>query len=448
MLTEDWIASLANYQTLFVGLSGGLDSTVLLHAIAKQPKLASKLQAVHVHHGLSVNASDWEEHCRHYCDTLSIPFISRKVECNTRSNIEEGARIARYQVFASLLNENDCMLLGHHADDLAETVLLQLFRGTGIDGMAAMPSRYKLSKGTLARPLLQHSQEMLEAYANRHQLMWIEDESNQNNDFSRNYLRQQIMPLLRKKWPGVVENLGRTATHCQQAKSNLEALAELDCVELIKGKDKLNLMPLVSLNQARLANVLRVWLRRNDVRSPSTSLLQRLIDEVIFGRRDATAMVEWDDIVVRRYQQTLYLLKMQISYQSKCTEWSGFPGPLQLDEKGYQYLYARSVGAHYRRSAGSQNEKISLIDPPGLCISSNPSIQVSFRQGGELFYWRGQHKQLKKLFQQWQIPPWQRDQIPLLYINGELAAVVGYAVSDHHYALDPANAYYIHLHSK
>ncbi len=431
LLTEDWIDTLVHYQTLFVGLSGGLDSTVLLHAMAKQPKLSGKLQAVHVHHGLSVNASEWQEHCRHYCDALSVPFLSHKVEFDSRTNIEENARMARYQVFSSLLNENDCLLLGHHADDLAETVLLQLFRGAGIDGMAAMPPQYKWSKGTLARPFLHYSREMLAAYALRNHLNWIEDESNLNNDYSRNYLRNCIIPELRKKWPAVVENLGRSAAHCQQAKSNLEALAELDCAALIKPTYELNLPPLLKLSHARLTNVLRVWLRKNDIRYPTTALLQQLIDEVILGRRDATAIVEWDNTEVRRYQQTLYLLKKQIPFQSKSMEWSTFPAGLHLDEKGDQCLYACLV-----RSG------------PGLSIPPDCSIHVNFRQGGELFYWRGQHKQLKKLFQQWQIPPWQRARVPLLYINGELAAVVGYAVSDRYYAQDPAHAYHIELHSK
>lgn len=431
LLTEDWRISLASYKTLFVGFSGGLDSTVLLHALTSHLPLKTKLQAIHIHHGLSVNATAWQEHCQQYCDSLTIPFITREVQVNAYANIEENARIARYKIFTSLLAENDCLLLGHHADDLAETVLLQLFRGAGIDGMAAMAPLSKLAKGALARPFLHYSRKKLEAYAHHYQLSWIDDESNQSNAFSRNYLRQQIMPLLREKWPGVVGNLVRSAMHCQQAKSNLEALAELDCGELCIQKEQLSLLPLMTLSHARLTNVLRTWFRRNGVRNPPANFLQRLIDEVILGRNDASAIVEWDDIAVRRYQQSLYLLKEQKSYRGACIEWSAFPKPLQLDKDGLYFLSANPLSSNRA----------------GLCIPSSCRIQVRFRQGGELFYWHAQTKKLKNLFQQWQIPPWQRDRIPLLYINEELAAVVGFAVSDHYYAKDSANLYHIELHS-
>jgi len=431
LLTQDWLDSLAHYQTLYIGFSGGLDSTVLLHTIVRQPTLIGKVVAVHIHHGLSKNATSWQEHCQCQCDMLSIPLLVRDVQFNTRANIEEGARIARYQVFSSLLAEDDCLLLAHHADDQAETVLLQLFRGTGIDGLAAMASRGELAKGSLARPFLNHTRDTLEAYARHYQLAWIDDESNQNTAFSRNYLRQQIMPLLRAKWPGLVGNLGRSAIHCQQAKSNLDCLAEIDCQERVKSQDSLNLTPLLLLNQARLANVLRVWLRKNNVRCPTTVILQRLITDVILGRQDALAVVTWDGIVVRRYQQTIYLLKEESQNQLNCIEWSTFPTSLQLDGKGHRSLHVRS---------GSSQTSAGLKIPPN-CI-----IQVRFRQGGETFHWRGQTKQLKKLYQQWQIPPWQRDMIPLLYVNGELAAVVGFAISDYFYATEPDNRYQIELH--
>ena len=196
LLADDWQQSLANYNTLFVGFSGGLDSTVLMHCMASHPALVAKLRAVHVHHGLSVNATAWQAHCQQFCDALGIQLMVLKVTCNNRANIEESAREARYAAFSSLLSDNDCLLLAHHCDDQAETLLLQLLRGAGIDGLAAMPSVNNLSKGQLVRPFLQHSRQRLEAYAHQHRLAWINDESNQNSDFSRNYLRNEIMPLL------------------------------------------------------------------------------------------------------------------------------------------------------------------------------------------------------------------------------------------------------------
>lgn len=453
LLTEDWFVSLGNYQTLFVGFSGGLDSTVLLHAIAREPALVGKLQAVHVHHGLSVNADIWQAHCQQFCETLSVPLLTREVQIDAHANIEEGARIARYQVFSALLAENDCLLLGHHMDDQAETLLLQLFRGAGVDGMAAMMPVNELAKGVLARPLLQYSRETLEAYAHQHKLTWVDDESNQNSAFSRNYLRHQIMPLLREKWPGIVGNLARSAAHCQQAKLNLKALAEIDCIELDRPRDRLSLPPLQTLNHARLVNVLRVWLKRNHVRYPSTVILNRLIDEVIFARKDASPIIEWDGIAIRRYQQVLYLLKEEASYRSTCIEWLDFPAPLRLDEEDSYSICAKALHGSVRANVARHPEcsegspEVTLPGSQGVKIPPGSCVQVRFRQDGALFYWHGQTKRLKKLFQQWQIPPWQRDRVPLLYINGKLAAVIGFAVNDHYCSTEHADTYCIKLHS-
>ena len=196
LLTADWQQKFTHYQKLVVGFSGGLDSTVLLHHLASQPELIGKLQAVHVHHGLSEHASDWQTHCQRFCDTVNVPLIVRQVTIARRGNIEEGARIARYQVFSSLLNEHELLLLAHHCDDQAETLLLQLLRGAGVDGLAAMASIKHFAKAAIARPFLQHSRKIIEAYAKEHRLTWVDDESNQDSAFSRNYLRHHIIPLL------------------------------------------------------------------------------------------------------------------------------------------------------------------------------------------------------------------------------------------------------------
>lgn len=424
LLSEQWLTYLANFHALYIGFSGGLDSTVLLHCLAKHLSLKSKLQAIHINHGLSLNAQDWQKHCQKFCETLHIPLLIRDVIFEKRANIEEAARLARYRAFSSVLTEKDGLLLGHHADDQAETVLLQLFRGAGIDGIAAMSPINKLATGSVIRPFLGISRAKLEAYASQHQLTWIEDESNGDEAFSRNYLRHQIIPALQTKWPGLVRNLARTANHCQQAKLNLVALAEIDGGEL--RKETLSLINLRTLENERLINVLRAWLKNNKVRFPSTTVLQTIIKEIIFANVDTVPLVQWDGISVRRYKQTLYLLKKDIEHPASRIEWGNFPAPLQLDKKGCQHLHA---------FAG-----------PGLKIPLNSQLQIRFREGGESLRWRGQTKQLKKLFQEWNIPPWQRDQIPLLFINAELAAVVGFAISDHYYSIESLNTYFIELH--
>ena len=409
LLSSEWGARLGDFTQLIVGFSGGLDSTVLLHVLASHSSLRTKLVAVHINHGLSENALYWQSHCEGFCLNLGIDFFAQSVQLDRFSNIEEQARTARYAVFSSLLNDQGCLILAHHRDDQAETLLLQLFRGAGVDGLAAMTELGTLGFGALARPFLSCARKQLEHYAAIHELTWVEDESNQNVRYSRNYLRQKIMPLLVEQWPGVVGTIARTATHCQQARSNLDELARNDCQELLLPTASLCINHLKSLDFIRVTNVLRVWLKKNQVQLPSTRTFQRLIDEVIEASSNASPIVAWGKVQVRRYRDCIFLnTKHKIDLPS-CTDWAEFPHPLVL---------ANTLIVSARKAQ------------QGLMLPQGATVQVRFRQGGELLCWHGQTKQLKKLLQEWEVPPWLRGSIPLIYIHDQLAAVVGYAVSD------------------
>lgn len=412
LLSLHWVERLTHYKTIRVGFSGGLDSAVLLHQLAQIPEFFGKLSAVHVHHGLSVNADAWQMHCEHFCDSMGIPITVHSVKIDNCSNIEERARLARYHVFESLLEENDCLLLAHHCNDQAETLLLHLLRGAGIDGLAAMPEIRPLAKGDLIRPFLHLTRETLESYANTHQLRWIDDDSNQNLDYSRNYLRHQVLPLLSEKWPNVVRNLARCANHCQGAKINLDALAALDCPEIsgiVSRSSVLSLDALPLHDTIRLINVLRVWLKQNNIQSPSAKTIDRIVRDVVFSQADRMPSVSWSDVVIRRYQRRLYISNCNVIETIKNRVWNDFPSSILLDEG--MYLYA------------TPSEQ-------GLWIPEEHCVEVRFRQGGELFQWHGQTKILKKLLQEWGIPPWQRNRIPLVYVNNCLKAVVGFAIAD------------------
>ncbi|KTD10882.1 cell cycle protein MesJ [Legionella gratiana] len=428
LLSSEWSLRLSQFNQLIVGYSGGLDSTVLLHVLASHPNLLKKLVAVHINHGINANASGWQEHCKQFCQEWGIFFRTQSVQFDQSANIEERARIARYSVFSSLVNEQDCLILGHHLDDQAETVLLQLFRGAGVDGLAAMSELTQFGLGLLVRPFLYHSREQLEHYAFLHQLSWVEDESNHDVTYSRNYLRQEIMPLLKSKWPGVVGKIARTANHCQQAKRNLDVLAanDLSLQEINKALkpltgNSLSIEALKSLHFDRVVNVLRFWLKNNQIQLPSTVTFHRLIHEVIFASQDAAPLVSWGTISVRRYQNYLYLDKKSRRELPSYIEWSEFPFPLNLNNLEIKLM------------AKKANQ--------GLVIPQNATISIRFRQGGEVFFLHGQRKRLKKLFQEWGIPPWLRERVPLVYFDNTLAAVVGYAMSDLFFTQDSSNAW-------
>lgn len=309
LLTPLSLCRLEQYTQLIVGFSGGLDSTVLLHLLASSSSLHHRLVAVHVNHGISPNALSWQEHAARFCLGMGVPFSAHSVRIHQRANLEEEARKARYGVFSSLTASDACVILGHHLDDQAETLLLNLFRGAGVDGLAAMPQWGHCGAGDLFRPLLSCSRKQLEDYARAYQLSWIEDESNQDLHYSRNLLRHQIIPLLEKKWPGVAKNIARTALHCQQARANLEALAQVDCEALLTEDKALRLAPLKEWTEERRANAVRFWLKEQGLPLPGTRTFLRLINEVLLARDDAMPLVSWGGIEVRRYRGCFYLDK-------------------------------------------------------------------------------------------------------------------------------------------
>lgn len=415
------IQNLSIYQNIYVGYSGGLDSTVLLHCLAIQPLLASKVTAIHVNHGISTHADKWAIHCQQFCFDLNITIHVANLQLSCCTNLENFARQARYKIFQQLMQINDCLLLAHHQNDQAETLLLHLLRGAGIDGLAAMPHRKALGQGHLIRPFLQKTRAELEYYARLQQLSWINDESNQDYSFARNFLRHRILPELLTRWPKAITNLSRTSEHCAQAKKNLQDLANLDYPDLDQVATRLNIDHFASLNSARIINILRSWLGAQQIIMPNSMTLHRIISEVIAAPQDAMPMVSWSNICIRRHRNYLYLIQHKnllssnnlLTNNSHDIKWTNFPYKLPL-----------SNNIHLNASLSKQ----------GLTINASDCIEIKFRQGGETFRWHSKTRSLKKLFQAWQVPPWIRHNVPLLYINKQLACVVGYAISDVFYA--------------
>ncbi len=423
LLSDEDIKKLEGFERLWVGFSGGLDSTVLLHALTQQKPLASKIQAVHVNHGISPNADIWAAKAQAFCAQLQIPLTIQKITLKAAQNLEEEARIARFNVFRTKLQEKDALLLAHHRDDQAETLLLQLFRGAGVDGLSGMQRTKTFAGATIFRPLLHASRKQLEAYSHHHQLTFVTDESNADCSYARNFLRNTVIPELEKKWPGVKTNLVRTAMHCQNAQTLLTDLAEMDYTEGLEKQEGaysiLNIEEIKHHSFLRMTNILRAWLRSNIKRMPSTAVFNRLLTEVIFAKEDRCPEIVWSQYCIRRYSQKLYLSKAANFEEQNLLDipWPSFPESLELPNRlgSLEILPA---------NAGDLN----------LVIPSQSIFKVAFRKGGEVFPLRGQKKSLKKLFQEWQVPPWLRGSIPLLYINDELAAVIGFAISGRFYS--------------
>jgi tRNA(Ile)-lysidine synthase len=419
VLDQKWRLRLNQYTHLYIGYSGGLDSSVLVSLIAACPELQIKLTAIHVHHGLSAHADEWLAHCQKNCQTWQIPCHNVQVTVAPGANLEERARIARYQVFEACLGPQDALLLAHHQNDQTETVLLNLFRGAGLDGLAAMPEERLCGQGMLLRPLLHLPRQNLLEYAQQQGLHWIEDEMNVACEWSRSYLRQQIIPLLQNKWPNLNASVARTAQHCQEAKQIVACWIDWEGYDL--SSYQLKIHDELRDDLIRCTHILRAWLKLHLGRSPSRACIHELIHTVILANVDAMPKLQIGDWMIRRYQQTLYLTNDSEKSPQNII-WDNFPKPI----------------------AWTKNRTITAqLDPQGIPIMPKSRIELKLRQGGEHFHWHGQTQSLKKLLQNWQIPPWERKDYPLVYVNDTLIAIPNYAQSDLILCTGPCERYTI-----
>jgi tRNA(Ile)-lysidine synthase len=418
----DQLAQLPSARRYWVAYSGGCDSTVLLHTLAAlRDQLPPEVRALHVNHNLSKAAPVWAAHCHTVCEALGIPLHEVNVDARgiKGESPEAAARTARYRIFTEVLEPEDGLLLAHHQDDQAETLLLQLLRGSGPRGLASMPTHRPLGTGWLGRPLLAFSRQALCQYAEAEGLQWIDDPSNFDTEFDRNFLRQRVMPLLLERWSSPANTLARAAGHQAEAAELMRQLAEDDWQHTAGPQvDTLQIEPLIRLTPVRQRNLLRYWIDNvNNLPLPDQQRLIRILTEVIPAVTDAQPCICWPGGQVRRHAGLLYLLAADPAPVSGPLSWD-LSGTLELgDGRQLRVIATQGEGLH----AGLQD---------------NASISVRFRRGGEVCRpaGRGHKHDLKKLFQEWGVPPWERSRVPLLYVDEEIAAVVGYCVCDPYHA--------------
>ncbi len=399
-------------ERLLVAFSGGLDSTVLLHALA-QLKPARPLLAIHVHHGLSAYADQWADHCQQVCTQLNVTLHICRVQVAVAGRgLEDAARHARYEAFESLLLTGDVLLLAHHRDDQAETLLLRLMRGAGPKGLAAMAAERPLGMGRLWRPLLDVGRDDLHAYAQRQQLCWIDDDSNSDERLDRNYLRHQVMPLLAARWPEFSRQWMVSASLCRSQEQLTCELISADLVALDPQIDQagasIDLARLRVLALARRQLLLRRWCETLGAPTPSRAQLEQIEAQLVAHRQDSEAEVQWSSVRMRCFRQRLYLF---------C------PAPIAAD-----FVYELNVvtkamlPARVRLRDGAWLTAEAADDGLGLAPGS---YSVRYRVGGERCKPAGRsHSQsLKKLLQEHNVAPWLRERIPLLYRGDSIAAV-------------------------
>ena len=402
-------------KSITVALSGGVDSVVLLHLLHHLQKRQNfTLKASHVHHGLSKNADKWVKFCEKLCTKLSIPLDVNYVKLPQKKSlgIEGEARQLRYEKL--LKSKTDLVVLAHHEDDQAETFLLQLIRGAGVKGLSSMA--YFDATRRLWRPLLNASRTDIESYAKKHQLKWIEDESNQNIDFDRNFIRSKVLPILKNRFNHIIKVISRSSSHLAEAQHLLDDLAKVDLkshLKSIKYTHKLQVKTLDKLSNARAKNVLRYWLEINDQLMPSKDLLDELLRQVLTAKKDATIKIYLSkEFEIRRYQDEIYIVPKDIKRQ-----------------EDYEIVWA---GESEIILPNGQKLKFKRVKGRGINLKflDDKKLKIRNRQGGEFFKPDSKRptKKIKQLLHESDLPPWEREFLPLIFIGDQLAFVPNFGV--------------------
>ncbi len=405
---------LGKQQRVYVGYSGGVDSHVLLHCCASIIQLKGRITAVYVHHGLQVQAESWACHCESIANELGVDFTVLRVNAQAApgQSPEEAARNARYEAFTSLLNANDVLLLAQHREDQLETVLLQLFRGSGLRGLSAMPERIDFGAGVMLRPFLNTPKQAIFTYADEHQLSWIEDPSNKSNDYDRNFLRNAVLPLLKQRWPSVDKTVARSARHFADAQVLVNEVADELFAGVFNADDNTLCISRLKehLNHPQQL-IIRHWFQFMGLKMPAQALVGRILTQVVAADEQRNPLLSGHGYSIRRYRDKLYCLKN---------------------------LFASDMQSPKQRHIIWQSDQASIHiwnDQVLFCVSASQGIlreqwqtariEVRYRDGGEKISLPGRagHHALKKLFQEAGVPPWKRAAIPLIYLDGTLAAV-------------------------
>jgi|TARA_B110001469_G_C9602317_1_gene299311 tRNA(Ile)-lysidine synthase len=403
-----------------LAVSGGLDSMCLLHALVQlqQDHHCPPLSVIHINHGLQLQADQWQQQVEHQCQAYGLICSSHKVtlcpQQRQRLGLEAAARNARYDVFKQQVHQDEVLLLGQHADDQSETLFLRLLRGAGVAGLRAMPQQRKLGLASLVRPLLSVRQTDLYGYAQAQGLTWCEDPSNQNSDFDRNYLRHQVMPLLRQRWPALDERVATVACLMSDTQALLDEVAAADFKlmhRLTEFGECLPCAQLQALSRGRRYNLLRYWFARRHVPMPDYAAMQGIDTQFLDSAIDRQPYLQLGQWCLRRNQG--YLLLMPHAKQASGAVMS-YNCKITL-----QMLQAGSIALHEGWLCLTQGAKVAMV------LAQGDDLERRFRVGGERCKPMGRaHSQsLKKLLQEIKVPAWERDQVPLFYVNGELAMV-------------------------
>ena len=421
------LSSTGKTPSVIVAYSGGLDSSVLLYAavqLKKQNKI-SELSAAHVNHGLQSHADDWQNHCEQVCEKYQLPLKTTRLNLTEKNQLSEAdARKGRFQFLEKLIEKGQTILFAHHLDDQVETLLFRLFRGTGMHGMTGIPDSRKFGKGLALRPLLKFSRHELLDYAKLHKLEWIEDPSNLQSEYRRNFIRNDVLSLIRSKWLSVSQSIAQFSTIAKQQVEILDEVAEKDLLDLNITSESLCLNKLIELSSARQNNLLHFWVRKITNQSPSFGEIGEVFKQLNFSTGvivdpEKSIKVKVSSGWIRSYNQRLYFCPAEEPEPAKKTHvWTNLEEPLELKN-------GLSICCDIIKNVSSEN--LLVIRKP----EAKEVVNVRARVGGENAHpcYRQHSTELKKIYQELKVPPWKRKWLPLIYYDNQLVAVPDIFVS-------------------
>jgi tRNA(Ile)-lysidine synthase len=408
-LLSEKLEGFRDVQRFVVAYSGGADSHALLHTLVSLD-LPQDILALHVNHGLSANADNWQAHCEAVAHALHVDFYTERASVKRNgTGLENAARQARYDIFARHIGPGDVLLMAHHADDQIETFFLRLLRGAGVRGLGGMPEWRAIGSGCLYRPWLACSQEEIRDYARDHKLVWVEDESNTDLQFDRNYLREQVLPILQARWPQTGQSIARSMAWCGEADAVTDELAEIDFFACYPHSERfgfsLAFAYLTGLSRPRRRNVLRLWLTRCGIPVPGHRILDSIQEQAIDSRIDASPQISWEGWQCRRYHGRIYVMPQLPTLDSERT-WQCSADDLLSNASFGELSFSLGTGQ-------------------GMRLDNSRPLTVSFAREGVRCRPLGRHhsQSLKKLFQESAVPPWLRERTPLIYQDNRLLAV-------------------------
>lgn len=402
---------------IILAFSGGVDSRLLLELLSRYQQVNStgnnpiKCHAVYVHHGLSSNADDWADKCLMWAEQVGITCSVEQVnlDINSGDSIELLAREARYQVLSMHIQAGDLLLTGQHADDQVETFLLALKRGSGPKGLSSMAESMPFAGGMLVRPLLAIKREQIEAAAKEEGLDWVEDESNQDTRYDRNFLRHRIVPDLSERWPSIHQAVQRSASLCAQQEALLDELLGAVFERALQSDLSLSIDELVTHSDLARARLIRMWLAKLNANMPTQVQLNLIWNEVGLAQQDANPKLQLKQGEVRRFQNRLYW----VTETADVTTW-------QSDIQTDTALVLPERLGELTLNTSSEQATIALPPQPEL-------LRVTFNPEGLSAHptTRNHSRKLKKLFQEYNVPSWLRRQIPILMYQNQVVAVAG-----------------------